>query len=67
MTNVPIEDCLNLLTSKHGTSDEIVKLVEVCLRTTFFVFQGEMIEQVQGAATVLSFVSCYSESVHGGH
>jgi hypothetical protein len=49
-TSVPIEDCPNLPSSIHVISNDIVKLVEVCLRSTFFVYQGEMLEQVQGAA-----------------
>ena len=47
-TKVPVEDAIRVL--REITSDEIAKLVEICLKSTYFSFQGEIYEQVDGVA-----------------
>ena len=47
-TKVPIEDSIRVL--REITSDEIAKLVEISLKSTYFSFTGEIYEQVDGVA-----------------
>ena len=47
-TKVPVEDAIRVL--REITSDEIAKLVEICLNSTYFSFQGKIYEQVDGVA-----------------
>ena len=47
-TKVPISDSINII--KHKVNDEIASLVELCLHSTFFSFQGVVYEQVDGVA-----------------
>ena len=60
-TSVPIQPVLNIIKNKlendqqlqHRTSmsvSQITSLLEYCLRSTYFVFQGEYYEQLEGAA-----------------
>ena len=43
-----VEDAIRVL--REITSDEIAKLVEIFLKSTYFSFQGEIYEQVDGVA-----------------
>ena len=47
-TKVPIQDSLEIF--KWKTNDEIATLVKLCLRSTFFLFQDIIYEQVDGVA-----------------
>ena len=47
-TKIPIDEAIN--TIKELTNTETAKLVEVCLRSTYFTFQNEFYEQVEGVA-----------------
>ena len=60
-TSVPIQPVVNIITNKlendqqlqQRTSmsvSQITSLLEYCLRSTYFVFQGEYYEQLEGAA-----------------
>ena len=60
-TSVPIQPVINIIQQKLANDKDlqqrttmsikhIVKLLEFCLRSTFFVFQGQHYEQVEGAA-----------------
>ena len=45
---MPIEDVIRVL--REITSDEIAKLVEMCLNSTYFSFQGKIYEEFDGVA-----------------
>ncbi|XP_059068690.1 uncharacterized protein LOC131859150 [Cryptomeria japonica] len=47
-TKVPILDAIEIV--KLKVNEEIASLVELCLRSTFFAFQGVIYEQVDGVA-----------------
>ncbi|XP_059066412.1 uncharacterized protein LOC131857721 [Cryptomeria japonica] len=47
-TKVPILDSIEIV--KLKVNEEIASLVELCLRSTFFAFQGIIYEQVDGVA-----------------
>ena len=47
-TKIPIDEVVD--TIKQVTNSETLKLVEVCLRYTYFTFQKEFYEQVEGVA-----------------
>ena len=60
-TSVPIQPVLKIIEQKlvndkdlqQGTTmsiKHIIRLLELCLRSTCFVFQGQYYEQVEGAA-----------------
>ena len=60
-TNVPIDKTLEVIGNKFINDqsleersilspDQITKLVEVCLKTTYFVYNSEYYEQLEGAA-----------------
>ena len=60
-TSVPIPPVLKIIEEKltqdkdlqqrtNMTIKHIIKLLEFCLRSTYFVFQGQHYEQVEGAA-----------------
>ena len=60
-TSVPIDPALNIIkdllvkdsTLKDRTVigiDDIILLLEICLKNTYFSFQGQFFEQVEGAA-----------------
>ena len=47
-TKIPINEAID--TIKDLTNSMKAKLVEVCLRSTYFTFQKEFYEQVEGVA-----------------
>ena len=47
-TKIPVDEAIT--TIRHLTNDDTAKLVEVCLKTTFFTFQQVFYEQVEGVA-----------------
>ncbi|XP_053989899.1 uncharacterized protein LOC128882340, partial [Hylaeus volcanicus] len=47
-TKVPIEDTLQLM--KHMLNPEEMKLAELCLKTTYFLFNGKYYKQIEGAS-----------------
>ena len=47
-TKVPFRYAIRVI--KEITSEEIAKLVEIYLKSTYFSFQGEIYEQVDGVA-----------------
>ena len=60
-TSVPIQPVLNIIQQKLANDKDlqqrttmsikhIISLLEFCLRSTYFVFQGQYYEQVEGAA-----------------
>ena len=60
-TSVPIQPVLNIIEQKLSNDKDlqqrttmsikhIIRLLEFCLRSTYFVFQGQYYEQVEGAA-----------------
>ena len=60
-TSVPIQPVLNIIEQKPANDKDlqqrttmsikhIIRLLEFCLRSTYFVFQGQYYEQVEGAA-----------------
>ena len=60
-TSVPIDKTLQIIKSKHKkdnslkdrtrlTVNHIVQLLEVCLRCTYFVYDGTFYQQIHGAA-----------------
>ncbi|XP_015124857.1 uncharacterized protein LOC107046694 [Diachasma alloeum] len=49
-TNVPIPDTLNIIKKPHKNPPKLLTLVEHCLTSTYFQFQGEFYEETFGAA-----------------
>ena len=60
-TNVPLDEALQVIRHRLGSdtsleqrtrlsSDGVVRLLELCLRSTYFTFQGQLYEQTEGAA-----------------
>ena len=47
-TKIPVTDAIE--TIKELTNEETAKLVEVCLRSTYFTFREEFYEQIEGVA-----------------
>ena len=47
-TKIPVDEAIT--TIRNLTNDDTAKLVEVCLKTTFFTFQQVFYEQVEGVA-----------------
>ena len=47
-TKIPIYEAIN--TIRELTNSETTKLVGVCLRSTYFTFQKEFYEQIEGVA-----------------
>ena len=60
-TSVPIQPVINIIQTKHASDEDlhqrtsmaihpIISLLEFCLKSTYFVFQGNFYEQQEGAA-----------------
>ena len=49
-TNVPVQDTLNIIRKSDRISTNLLPLIEHCLTSTYFQFQGEFFEQTSGAA-----------------
>ena len=47
-TKVPVKDVIRVI--REITSEEIAKLVEICLKSTYFSFRGEMYEKIDGVS-----------------
>ena len=47
-TKIPLDEAVKVI--NEVTDPETAKLDEICLRSTFFSFQGEFYEQVSGVA-----------------
>lgn len=47
-TKAPISDAIELIRCKFGV--KVSNIMELCLRSTFFSFQGVICEQVDGVA-----------------
>jgi len=47
-TKIPLDEAIQVV--KEVTNPETTKLTEVCLRSTFFSYQGEFYEQTSGVA-----------------
>ena len=46
---IPIDEAIKVIKDTVN-NDEITKLVEICLKSTFFIFRGEVFEQKEGVA-----------------
>ena len=49
-TNVPVQDTLDIIKQSERLPANLFPLVEHCLTSTYFQFQGEFFEQTSGAA-----------------
>ena len=47
-TKVLIDDAIGVI--KSITNDGTAKLIDICLRSTYFSFRGDLYEQVDGVA-----------------
>ena len=75
-TSVPIQPVLNIIKEKLAndtalhqrtsmTIDHITTLLEFCMRSTSFVFQGQYYQQMEGAAIGKSTQSHSGQHLHG--
>ena len=74
VTSVPIWPAMKIIqdqldqdrapTKNIHTVNNIISLLEFCLRSTYFLFQGRYYEQLEGTGMV-SHMPCSSQSVHG--
>ena len=49
-TNVPVQNTLDIIKESHKISADFFPLIEHCLTSTYFQFQGEFYEQTSGTA-----------------
>jgi hypothetical protein len=49
-TNVPVQDTLDIIKKSENIDSNFFPLIEHCLTSTYFQFQGEFYEQTSGAA-----------------
>ena len=75
-TSVPIQPVLNIIKEKltndttlhqrtSMTSDHITTLLEFCMRSTSFVFQGQYYQQMEGAAMGSPLSPIVGQHLHG--
>ncbi|XP_011864941.1 PREDICTED: uncharacterized protein LOC105560403, partial [Vollenhovia emeryi] len=50
-TNVPVQDTLDIIRTSKEIPSTLFPLIEHCLNSTYFQFEGEFYEQTTGAAT----------------
>lgn len=62
-TKVPVLEALNLISKL--VDPETLKLIELCLTTTFFTFQGICYEQTEGMAMGSSLSPGGCQHLHG--
>ncbi|MGR8252493.1 reverse transcriptase domain-containing protein, partial [Escherichia coli] len=49
-TNVPLDDCLEVINSNLNVSDHIIDLLKHCLEGTFFLYKNQYYLQIDGVA-----------------
>ena len=62
-TKIPVDEAIT--TIRNLTDDDTAKLVEVCLKTTFFTFQQVFLRTSRRSGHGLTLVSHCSQSLHG--
>ena len=76
-TSVPIQPVLNMIQNKlendkdlklrtSMTVGHITSLLEYCLKSTYFVFQGKYYEQIGGRSNGVTIKPHYSKHLYGG-
>ncbi|GJQ77969.1 hypothetical protein Trydic_g2330 [Trypoxylus dichotomus] len=48
-TQVPIKQTVNIIRNKHQMEDYLINLIEFCLKSTYFTYNGQTYRQIEGA------------------